>query len=113
MYILIMSFYYILFCNTFTVFVCLFDISIGLLGQVEGPVADVEERKDGGENNAGKNVDLLGPAGELVEPGHQEVAALARLHVYLALVDVVVCDGVPGGTNTLPVASTSHLFLQK
>ena len=90
----------------------LFDISICLLGQVEGPIADVEERKDGGENNAGKNVDFLGPAGELVEPGHQEVAALAGLHVYLALVNVVVGEWVPGRTNTLAVASPSHLFLK-
>ena len=66
-------------------FVCLFNLRIGLLREVEGPVGDVEEREDGGEDDPGENVDLLGPAGELVEPGHQEVLALSRLHVDLTL----------------------------
>ena len=67
----------------------LLDLSVGLLRQVEGPVADVEEGEDGGKDDAGQDIDLLGPAGELVEPGRQEVLALARFHVDLALVDVV------------------------
>ena len=66
----------------------LVDLSIGLLRQVEGPVGNVEERENGGENDAGQDVDLFGAGGELVEPGLEKVFAFARLHVDLALVDV-------------------------
>ena len=67
----------------------LFDIRVRLLRKVEGPVADVEEGKDGGEDDPRQHVDLLSPARELVEPGHEKVLPLPGLHVYLALVDVV------------------------
>ena len=63
----------------------LFHICVGLLGEIECPVGDVEEGEDGREDDAGEDVDLLGPRGELVEPGHQKVLTLARLHVDLAL----------------------------
>jgi hypothetical protein len=72
----------------------LVDLCVGLLRQIEGPVGDVEECKNGGKNYAGKYVDLFGARRELVEPGLEEVFALARLHVDLALVDVAHQQGV-------------------
>ncbi len=67
----------------------LFNISICLLGQIKCPVWDIKERKDGREYYTGENVDLLGPGGKLVEPGHEEVLAFPWLHVDLALMDIV------------------------
>ena len=78
----------------------LVDLSIGLLRQVEGPVGNVEERENGGENNAGQDVDLFGARGELVEPGLEKVFAFARLvwedslsYIYIYIQSNLVTDG--------------------
>lgn len=71
----------------------LFHVCVGFLCQVESPVRHVEESEDSGEDHSGEHVNLFGSAGELVEPGLQEVLPLPWLHMDLALVDVVdVCE---------------------
>lgn len=79
-----------------------FHVCVSFLCQVESPVRHVEESEDGREDHSGQHVDLLRPAGELVEPGLQEVLPLPGLHVDLALVDVVDVGEVGAGRRAHP-----------
>ena len=93
------------------------DDSLALLEEVVTPVAEVEHGEDGGEDDAGDDVDLLGPRGELVEPRLEEVLAFAparpELHVDLALVQLahqaLAGAAVAAATATAPVLGrTAH-----
>ena len=64
-------------------------LTLRLLQQVVTPVGHVEDGEDGWEDDPGYDVDLLGPRGELVEPGLEEVPLLLRLEVDLARVQLV------------------------
>ena len=57
--------------------------------QVKGPIGQVEEGKDGGEDDSGENVNLLSSRRELIEPGDEKVSPLPWLHVDFALVNVI------------------------
>ena len=80
-------------------------LTLCLLQQIVTPVGHVEYGKDGGKDDSGDDVDLLGPGGELVEPGLEEVPLFLRLHVDLALVQL------RGGHHHV-VARTPHQGLQ-
>ena len=81
-------------------------LTLCFLQQIVTPVGHVEDGEDGGEDNPGDDVDLLGARRELVEPGLEEVSLLLGLHVDLALVQL-------RGRHHHVVARTSHQRLER